>query len=47
MFLIRFAPRNPFAVLALSVGLWLLGLAAMPPKPLDILPHCRKPVVGG
>lgn len=45
MFLIRFALRNPFAVLAISVGLCLLGLAAIPRMPLDILPDFRKPVV--
>ena len=45
MFLIRFALRNPFAVLALSVGLCLLGFAVVPRMPIDILPDFRKPVV--
>lgn len=45
MYLIRFALRNPFAVLALSVGLCLLGVAVVPRMPVDILPDFRKPVV--
>jgi hydrophobic/amphiphilic exporter-1 (mainly G- bacteria), HAE1 family len=45
MFLIRFALRNPYAVVALMTGLGLLGLAVVPLFPLDILPDFRKPVV--
>ena len=45
MFLIRFALKNPYAVVAMTVGLCLLGLAVMPMFPLDILPDFRKPVV--
>ncbi len=35
MFLIRFALKNPYVVLALTLGLCLLGLAVMPLFPLD------------
>ena len=45
MFLIRFALRNPHAVLALTLALCLLGLAVIPLFPLDILPDFKKPVV--
>eukprot|EP00913_Durusdinium_trenchii_P035242 g32972.t1 len=45
MLLIRFALRNPFAVLAMSIGMCLLGFAVIPQMPLDILPDFRKPVV--
>ncbi len=45
MFLIRFALRNSYAVLALTLGLCLLGLVVMPQFPLDILPDFKKPVV--
>lgn len=45
MGLIRFALRNPFAVLALSIGLCLLGLAVVPKMTIDILPDFEKPVV--
>jgi multidrug efflux pump subunit AcrB len=45
MFLIRFALKNPYVVLALTLGLCLLGLAVMPLFPLDILPDFKKPVV--
>ncbi len=45
MGLIRFALRNPFAVLALSIGLCLLGLAVVPAMTVDILPDFEKPVV--
>ncbi len=45
MGLIRFSLRNPFAVLAASVGLCLLGAAVIPSMPIDILPDFRKPVI--
>ncbi|MFP6675419.1 MAG: efflux RND transporter permease subunit, partial [Pirellulaceae bacterium] len=45
MFRIRFALKNPYVVLALTLGLCLLGLAVMPLLPLDILPDFKKPVV--
>ncbi|MDA1015075.1 MAG: efflux RND transporter permease subunit, partial [Planctomycetota bacterium] len=45
MTLVRFALRNPFAVLALSIGLCLLGLAVVPKMTIDILPDFEKPVV--
>ncbi len=45
MFLIRFALKNPYAVIALTLGLCLLGLAVMPLFPIDILPDFKKPVV--
>ncbi len=45
MFLVRFALRNPYAVIAFTIGLCLLGLAAIPLFPLDILPDFKKPVV--
>ncbi|MCA9229001.1 MAG: efflux RND transporter permease subunit, partial [Planctomycetales bacterium] len=45
MFLVRFALRNPYAVLALTIGLGLLGAAVLPLFPVDILPDFKKPVV--
>ena len=45
MFLVRFALKNPYAVLALTLGLCILGLAVMPLFPIDILPDFKKPVV--
>ena len=45
MIFIRFALKNPYAVVALTLGLCLLGLAVMPLFPIDILPDFRKPVV--
>ena len=45
MGLIRFALRNPYAVLAISIGLCLLGLAVVPSMSVDILPDFEKPVV--
>jgi len=45
MFLIRFALKNPHAVVAMTLGLCLLGAAVMPLFPIDILPDFRKPVV--
>ena len=45
MFLVRFALRNSYAVVALAVGLCLLGAAVVPLFPIDILPDFKKPVV--
>ena len=45
MFLIKFAIKNPYVVLALTLGLCLLGLAVVPLFPIDILPDFKKPVV--
>jgi HAE1 family hydrophobic/amphiphilic exporter-1 len=45
MSLIRFALRNPYAVLAAALGLMLLGLAAFGRVPSDILPDFHRPVV--
>ncbi len=45
MFLINFALKNPYAVLAVSIGLCLLGAAVIPAMPVDILPDFEKPVV--
>jgi len=45
MFLVRFALKNPYAVVAITVGLCLLGLASVPLFPVDILPDFKKPVV--
>ncbi|MEM1304534.1 MAG: efflux RND transporter permease subunit, partial [Planctomycetota bacterium] len=45
MGLINFSLKNPYAVLAVSVGLCLLGLAVAPGLPVDILPDFKKPVV--
>ena len=45
MFLVRFALQNPYAVIAFTIGLCLLGLATIPLFPLDILPDFKKPVV--
>ena len=45
MKLIRFSLRNPFAVLALSIALCLLGGAIIPATPIDILPDFQKPVI--
>jgi multidrug efflux pump subunit AcrB len=45
MHLIKFALRNPFAVLAMSIGLCLLGGAIIPATPIDILPDFQKPVI--
>ena len=43
--LIRFALRNPYAVIALAVGLSLLGAAVLPGVTIDILPDFKRPVV--
>lgn len=43
--LIRFALRNPYAVIALAVGLSLLGAAVLPGVTIDILPDFERPVV--
>ncbi len=45
MWLIRFALGNPFAVIALCVGLSLLSFAVIPLMPIDILPDFETPVV--
>jgi HAE1 family hydrophobic/amphiphilic exporter-1 len=45
MHLIKFALRNPFGVLALSIALCLLGGAIIPATPIDILPDFQKPVI--
>lgn len=45
MHLIKFALRNPFAILAMSIGLCLLGGAIIPARPIDILPDFQKPVI--
>ncbi len=45
MGLIRFALRNPYAVVALALGLSLLGFSVVPSIPVDILPDFQKPVV--
>ncbi|MDA0591428.1 MAG: efflux RND transporter permease subunit [Planctomycetota bacterium] len=45
MNLIQFSLRNPFAVVALSIGLCLLGAAVIPATPIDILPDFEKPVI--
>ena len=43
--LIDFALANPYAVLALAIGLCLLSLTLLPSLPVDILPDFRRPVV--
>ncbi|MCB0719105.1 MAG: efflux RND transporter permease subunit, partial [Bacteroidetes bacterium] len=45
MNLVNFALRNPYAVLALAIGLCLLGVAVIPSMPVDILPDFHRPVV--
>jgi hydrophobic/amphiphilic exporter-1 (mainly G- bacteria), HAE1 family len=45
MNLINLSLRNPFGVLALSIGLCLLGAAVIPATPIDILPDFEKPVI--
>ena len=45
MFLIRFALRNPYAVVALTIGLGMLGVAVVPLMSVDILPDFKTPVV--
>ncbi|QDU87889.1 Cobalt-zinc-cadmium resistance protein CzcA [Pirellulimonas nuda] len=45
MSLINFSLKNPFTVLAVAVGLCLLGVAVAPSLPIDILPDFKKPVV--
>jgi multidrug efflux pump subunit AcrB len=47
MFLVRFALRNPHAVLAITAGLCLLGMAVIPIMwaSVDILPDFKTPVV--
>jgi hydrophobic/amphiphilic exporter-1 (mainly G- bacteria), HAE1 family len=43
--MINFSLRNPFAVLAATIALCLLGLAVIPGITIDILPDFKKPVV--
>jgi len=43
--LVEFALANPYAVLALAIGLCLLSLTLLPSLPVDILPDFRRPVV--
>jgi HAE1 family hydrophobic/amphiphilic exporter-1 len=45
MGLINFALRNPFAVLAMSIGLCLMSITVVPKMPIDILPDFKTPVV--
>ena len=45
MSLINFSLRNGYAVLAMSIGLCLLGAAVIPGTPIDILPDFEKPVI--
>jgi HAE1 family hydrophobic/amphiphilic exporter-1 len=45
MRLINFALRNPFTVLAMTIGLCLLSGAVIPKMPIDILPDFKTPVV--
>lgn len=45
MYFIKFALKNPFAILAMSIGLCLLGGAIIPATPIDILPDFQKPVI--
>ncbi len=45
MRLVRFALENPYAILALTLALCLLGLAILPATQIDILPDFEKPVV--
>ncbi len=45
MFLIRFAIKNPHAIVALAIGLCILSIAVLPAVTVDILPDFEKPVV--
>ena len=45
MRLVEASIRNPFAVLAASIGVCLLSLTVLPKVPIDILPDFGKPVV--
>ena len=45
MSLVKFALKNPFAVLAGVLGLSFLGLAVYPQITADILPDFKKPVI--
>ena len=45
MSLIRFSLQNRFAVLAVAIGLCVLGAAVVPGITIDILPDFKKPVV--
>jgi multidrug efflux pump subunit AcrB len=45
MFIVRFALGNPYAVLAILLGLSLVGLVLVPGIPADVLPDFKTPVV--
>ncbi|MBT5380271.1 MAG: efflux RND transporter permease subunit [Opitutae bacterium] len=45
MNLVKFALKNPFAILAAVLGLSFLGLAVYPKISADILPDFKKPVI--
>ena len=45
MWLINVALRNPYAILALAIGLCLLSITVVPTMPIDILPDFETPVV--
>jgi HAE1 family hydrophobic/amphiphilic exporter-1 len=45
VYLVRFALRNPYTVLAVMLGLCFLGLAVYPRISSDILPDFKQPVV--
>ncbi len=45
MNLVRFALRNPFAILSIVLGMAFLGFAVFRQIPADILPDFRKPVI--
>lgn len=45
MNLVRFALRNPYAILATVLGMAFLGVAVFPQIPTDVLPDFRKPVI--
>ena len=45
MYLVRFALRNPYSILAVVLGLCFLGLAVYPRISSDILPDFKQPVV--
>lgn len=45
MYLVRFALRNPFTILAVTLGLCFLGVAVYPRISNDLLPDFEQPVV--
>ena len=45
MSLVKFALKNPFAVLAAVLGLSFLGVTVYPKISADILPDFKKPVI--